>query len=398
MSSSNARILTVNGGSSSIRFALYDTDADMQPGLHGKIDRIGLDGTQLTYADPAGETFGHVDIPVTNHKSSASFLIDWLDNQNALESLQAVGHRIVHGMQHTVPEPITPALLDELYRIAIFVPQHLPHEIELIEAFRERVLTLGQAACFDTAFHAALPRCAAILPIPRRYQNHGIRRYGFHGLSYGYLLEELERLGDSAATSGRVILAHLGNGASMAAVRDGQSIDTSMGFTPASGLPMSTRCGDLDPGMADYLARSEGMSTARFEAMANHESGLLGISELSSDVRDLLAQEQCDTRAAEALAVFCYQAKKWIGAFAASLGGVDTVVFSGGIGENSAAIRERICRGLDFLGIEIDSMRDHADSTIISPDLARVTVRVIPTNEERMLARSTARVFGLYPA
>ncbi len=216
-------------------------------------------------------------------------------------------------MQHTAPELVTQELLDELHRISPYDPDHLPREIELIETFRQRHPKLPQVACFDTAFHRTMPRVAKLLPIPRRYDAKGVQRYGFHGLSYAYLMEELARLGDPAATTGRVILAHLGNGASMAAVRDGKSIDTSMSFTPTSGLVMSTRSGDLDPSLAPYLARTEQMTTEQFYKMVNHKSGLLGVSETSSDMRDLLAQEAHDIRAAEAVALFCYQAKKWIG-------------------------------------------------------------------------------------
>ncbi len=251
-------------------------------------------------------------------------------------------------MKHTEPEMVTKKLLNELRRISPNDPDHLPREIELIEALRQRHPKLPQVACFDTAFHQTMPRVAKLLPIPRRFDAKGVQRYGFHGLSYAYLMEELARLGDPAATKGRVILAHLGNGASLAAVRDGKSIDTSMGFTPTAGLVMSTRSGDLDPGLAPYLARTEQMTTRQFYEMVNHESGLLGISETSSDMRDLLDQETQDVRAAEAVALFCYQAKKWIGSFAAALGGLDTLVFSAGIGENCPSIRARICEGLDL--------------------------------------------------
>jgi acetate kinase len=249
-------------------------------------------------------------------------------------------------------------LLDELHRIRPYDPDHLPREIELIEAFRQRHPKLPQVACFDTAFHQTMPRVAKLLPIPRRFDAKGIQRYGFHGLSYAYLMEELARLGDPAATKGRVILAHLGNGASLAAVRDGKSMDTSMGFTPTAGLVMSTRSGDLDPGLAPYLARTEQMTTKQFYEMVNHESGLLGVSETSSDMRDLLDHEKQDVRAAEAVALFCYQAKKWIGSFAAALGGLDTLVFAGGIGENAPLVRARICEGLGFLGIELNESRN----------------------------------------
>ena len=236
-----------------------------------------------------------------------------------------------------------------------------------------------------------MPRVAKLLPIPRRFDAKGIQRYGFHGLSYAYLMEELARLGDPAAKKGRVILAHLGNGASLAAVRNGKSIDTSMGFTPTAGLVMSTRSGDLDPGLAPYLARTEQMTTQQFYAMVNHQSGLLGISETSSDMRDLCANEATDVRAAEAVALFCYQVKKWIGSFAAALGGLDTLVFAGGIGENAPVVRARICSGLDFLGIQLNESRNTESALAISSDASRIIVRVIRTDEELMIARSVLR-------
>ena len=363
-------ILTVNGGSSSIRFAVYAAAPGMAPDAlakthHGKIDR----------SDAA------------DHRCAVAALLDRLDRSAPSAELAAIGHRIVHGMDHAEPERITPALLGELRRITVYDPEHLPREIELIEALGARFPGLPQIACFDTAFHRTMPAVAARLPIPRRYSQQGVRRYGFHGLSYAYLLEELKRQGDPAATRGRVILAHLGNGASLAAVRDGRSIDTSMGFTPAAGLVMGTRSGDLDPGLAFYFARGEGLDAAQFHAMVNHDSGLRGISETSSDVRDLLARESADSRAAEALALYCYQAKKWIGAYAAALSGLDTLVFSGGVGENAAPIRARICEGLEFLGLELDGERNARGGPMISADRSRVAVRVIRTDEELMIAK-----------
>jgi len=297
-------------------------------------------------------------------------------------------------MKHTQPEIVTSQLLAELHSISPYDPDHLPGEIELIEAFRQRHPKLPQLACFDTAFHQTMPRVAKLLPIPRRFDAKGIQRYGFHGLSYAYLMEELARLGDPAAKTGRVILAHLGNGASMAAVLDGKSIDTSMCFTPTAGLVMSTRSGDLDPGLAPYLARTELMTTQQFYDMVNHKSGLLGVSETSSDMRDLLDREKSDVRAAEAVAIFCYQAKKWIGSYAAALGGVDTFVFAGGIGENAPLIRSRICEGLNFIGIELDESHNVKTAPVISKNSSRVTVRVIRTDEDLMIARSVSRVLG----
>jgi len=271
----------------------------------------------------------------------------------------------------------------------------MPGEILLIEAFRRRFPDLAQVACFDTAFHHGLPRVAQMLPIPRRYEAQGVRRYGFHGLSYAFLMEELARLAGSETARGRVILAHLGSGASLAAVRDATSVDTSMSFTPASGVMMSTRSGDLDPGLVWYLARAQGFDAKRFNEMVNSQSGLLGVSETSSDMRDLLHRETKDVRAAEAVALFCYQTKKWIGAFAAALGGLDTLVFAGGIGENAPTVRARICDGLGFLGIELEEKRNTASEGVISAPASRVAIHVIRTDEELMIAKTVCRVLGL---
>lgn len=391
MKTAAKQILTINGGSSSIKFAIYEVGEPLQRGLDGQVDRIGLSGANLTFRDAKGKPPTSRKINAADHKSAANSLIDWLEAQPEYAFVKAVGHRVVHGMQHTAPELVTQDLLNELHCIRPYDPEHLPREIELIEAFRQRHPQLPQVACFDTAFHRTMPRVAKLLPVPRRFDAKGIQRYGFHGLSYAYLMEELVRLGDPAATKGRVILAHLGNGASLAAVRDGHSIDTSMGFTPTAGLVMSTRSGDLDPGLAPYLARTEQMTTPQFYKMVNHESGLLGISETSSDMRDLLALEAGDVRAAEAVALFCYQAKKWIGSFAAALGGLDTLVFAGGIGENCPAIRSRICEGLDFLGVGLNEPRNAKNEAVISTDTCRAAVRIIRTDEELMIARSVLR-------
>jgi acetate kinase len=387
-------ILTINGGSSSIKFALYQTGEPLKREFLGKVDRIGLSGTNLTFHDPARKQPDSRRLSAVDHKSAANFLMDWLEARPDFASVKAVGHRVVHGMKHMQPEIVTQELLDELHRIRPYDPDHLPREIELIEAFRQRHPKLPQVACFDTAFHRTMPRVAKLLPIPRRFDAKGVQRYGFHGLSYGYLMEELARLGDPAASKGRVILAHLGNGASLAAVRDGKSMDTSMGFTPTAGLVMSTRSGDLDPGLAPYLARTEQMTTKQFYEMVNHKSGLLGVSETSSDMRDLLDHEKEDVRAAEAVGLFCYQAKKWIGSFAAALGGLDTLVFAGGIGENAPLVRTRICEGLSFLGIELNESRNAKNAAVISTDSSRATVRVIRTDEELMIARSVCRIPG----
>ncbi len=384
-------ILTLNGGSSSIKFALYETGASLERTLHGMVDRIGKRDASLT----SGGKHDTQRIAGADYKSAADSLLDWLEKQEGFASVGAVGHRVVHGMRHMEPEVVTPRLVEELHGMEAFDPDHLPGELELIGACGRRRPKLPQVACFDTAFHATMPPVARALAIPRRYRAKGVERYGFHGLSYAYLVEELARRAGPEAAQGRVILAHLGNGASLAAVRGGKSIDTSMGFTPTAGLPMGTRSGDLDPGVAAYLGRSERMSPKEFYDMANHESGLLGVSETSSDMRDLLEREAGDTRAAEAVALFCYQAKKWIGVYAAALGGLDSLVFAGGIGENAAPVRARICEGLGFLGIELDASRNAAGADIISVDDGRVVVRIIRTDEELMIARSVCRILGL---
>lgn len=389
-------VLTINGGSSSIKFALFEVEESLKRILEGSIERIGLpeSSLQVKSLNPADSFSRSVKAP--DHTAAVEVLMDWVEKRSDQEVLAAVGHRVVHGgPEYSEPQIITAEMIAELHRLTPFDPEHLPGEILLAEAFQRHFPDMKQVACFDTAFHHDLPRVAQLLTIPRRYEAQGIRRYGFHGLSYEFLMEELARLGDPAATKGRVILAHLGNGASMAAVRDGKSIDTSMGFTPAAGLVMSTRSGDLDPGLVSFMAQSEQMTAAQFDRMVNRESGLLGVSETSSDMRDLLEHETRDVRAAEAVDLFCYQAKKWIGAYAAALGGLDTLVFAGGIGENALAVRARICAGLEFLGIEIDAKRNATNAGVISTQTGRVVVRVMRTDEEVMIAESVCRILGL---
>ncbi|MGY3090908.1 acetate kinase [Hymenobacter sp. UYAg731] len=381
-------ILVLNGGSSSVKFAVYEPGEIPQRRLHGHLDRIGLPGTQLTVS--AGPEASPTTSPAAaaDPAAAANFLLNWLDRHAVFATLAAVGHRVVYGgPAHQTPEIITPALLADLRQLTAYDPDHLPGEIALMEAVQMRHPQLRQVACFDTAFHQHMPRVAQLLPIPRRFAAQGLRRYGFHGISYAYLLEELGRQAGPAVAHGRVILAHLGSGASLAAVLDGQSQDTSMGFTPAAGLVMGTRPGDLDPGVAAYLLQADRLTPQQFNHLINHESGLLGVSETSSDMRDLLAAQAIDARAADAVALFCYQARKWVGAYAAVLGGLDTLVFAGGIGEHAAEVRARICAGLGFLGVELDMAHNATHAAVISSAASRVTVRIIPTNEERMIAQ-----------
>lgn len=392
-----AYVLVVNGGSSSIRFALYGANQKLCERLVGKIERIGHPNAHFSVNDADGKNIEQRLLNAKTHTEVISFLLDWLADQALLSKVIAVGHRIVHGMQHTQPETITPALVNDLRRFEAFDPEHLPTELEIVAIIQKRCPAVPQIACFDTAFHRNLPQRAKLLPIPRRYQAQGIERYGFHGISYSYLMEELAQQGDAAVKQGKMILAHLGSGASMAAIRDGQCIDTSMGFTPTAGLMMSTRTGDLDPGLYYFLSQSEQLSAAQLQHMMNHESGLLGVSELSADIRDLLDQETHNRSAAEAIELFCYQAQKWLGAFTAALGGLNTLVFTGGIGENAASIRARICAELEFLGINLNAARNANHESIISSNTSKVTVRVMRTNEELMIARSVCRLLHLDP-
>ena len=385
---SHGFILTINGGSSSLKCALFHVGFPLTRVASCRVDRIGFPEGTLTLTDVAGGTSERRTIQAAHHKDCVDPLIAWLEQKVANTDLAAIGHRVVHGgNRYSEPQRLTPEVIDDLRRLSPYDPEHLPAEIELIETLGRRYPMLPQVACFDTAFHRQMPRVARLLPIPRRYDEAGLQRYGFHGLSYAFLMTELRRVAPDEA-NGRIILAHLGNGVSMVAVYRGKGIDTSMGFTPTSGLPMSTRSGDLDPGLLTYLSRTEGMTVDQFHTMVNQQSGLLGLSETSSDIRDLLAHEGSDVRAAEALALFCYQAKKEIGSFAAALGGLNTLVFSGGIGENSAVVRARICEGLEFLGIALDEARNRTGATVISREESGVTVRVIPTDEESEMASS----------
>jgi len=396
MKTANPRILTINGGSSSIKFALFEAGDSLRRILEGGIERIGL--PEATFRVKGLQKTDNFSRPVmaTDHTVAVGILMDWIEERSVRDALTAVGHRVVHGgPKYSEPQRITPKMVEELHRLSPFDPEHLPEEILLTGAFHRRFPHLPQVACFDTAFHHDLPRVARLLPIPRRYEAQGVRRYGFHGLSYAFLMGELTRLAGTEAAQGRVILAHLGSGASLAAVRAGKSVDTSMSFTPTAGVPMGTRSGDLDPGLLWYLAAAEKMNVKQFNEMVNFQSGLLGVSETSSDMQDLLDREMQDVRAAEAVALFCYQVKKWLGAFAAALGGLDTLVFAGGIGEKAPVVRARICDGLEFLGIELDEKQNTANAGIISAAGSRGTVRVIHTDEEWMIASMVCRVLGL---
>lgn len=391
MKYNNQNMLVINGGSSSIKFALYSMDEKLNKILSGQIKRIGFDNPEFTVNNKLNNEKKEIKIDAKNFMEAAEVLIEWLKEHKYFEAIKCIGHRIVHGMEHTRPVIIDDNLLKELYKIVQYDPDHLPAEIKMIELFKKQFPNLLQVACFDTSFHTTLPKVAKTFALPKKYYDEGIKRYGFHGISYSYLMDELRKKNEGEA-KGRIILAHLGNGASLAAVKGGKCLDTSMGLTPAGGIVMSTRSGDMDPGVAWYLMQ-EGLNAEGFNDLINHQSGLLGLSGYSSDMQDLLKHEKDNKEAALAIEIFCYQIKKYIGAYTAALGGLDTLVFSGGIGENATVIRSRICKGFAYLGIEIDEERNNKNKRIISTINSKVTVYVIPTDEEIMIARETRKLY-----
>jgi acetate kinase len=301
----------------------------------------------------------------------------------------AVGHRIVHGGPDCdCPELVTPELEDRLKKLIPLAPLHLPHNLVGIAAVRARRPHLPQIACFDTAFHETLPKLSRMTGLPRDIAGHDIRRYGFHGLSYEFIVDELRRRHGAAVDDERLIVAHLGSGASMAAIRGGRSVETTMGFSTLAGLPMGTRSGDLDPGIILYLIMEKGLSAEMVQHMLYERSGLLGISGASSDMQELLGQQH-RAEVAEAIDYFCGRARAYIGSLAATLGGLDRLVLTGGIGANAPQIRERICEGLEFLGIDLDPARNRNCERTISRDRSKVEVEALPTDEELMIARHT---------
>ncbi len=384
------RILTINSGSSSIKLSLYHMGPSETLLLSGIIKNIGQDGGFFTITKPDGTELveQHLDIP--DHDTALRIFFDWFNHGPEYNDVNAAGHRVVHGGKRYVrPEIVDDNLLHALKALVPLAPDHLPQEIKAIREFRRLHPDLMQVACFDTAFHRSMPEVAQRYALPEDVRRQGVLRYGFHGLSYEYILSELDRAAGAEIARGRVIIAHLGNGASMGAFRNGKSIDTTMGFTPAGGLVMSTRSGDLDPGVLVYLIGEKGLDAPALNRMVNKQAGLLGASGTSSSMKELLDKEPLDARAAAAVELFCYQARKFVGALAAVLGGLDTLIFTGGIGENAPVIRERICRDLQFFGIDLDRDRNLENSSIISRDRSPVAVRVMKTNEELMIARHT---------
>jgi len=388
------RLLTINVGSSSLKAALYRLGPAGAEAVEVRaaVERIGIPDSYLRVADARGTTLLDRSVALPDHTAALDALFAGLQAQHLDEGLRAVGQRVVQGgSQYSAPTLITDEVIGTLRSLVSLDTEHLPQTLSVIEGVRRAYPSLPQVACFDTAFHRQMPRVAQMFALPRDLWEAGVARYGFHGLSYEYVLQELRAL-DGAAADGRVIVAHLGNGASMAAAHHGVGVDTTMGLTPTGGLVMGTRSGDLDPGVLLYLLESRGLDAAALSRLVNKESGLLGVSGSSADMRDLLEREAADPRAAEAVALFCYQARKFLGALVAALGGLDTLVFTAGIGQRSAVIRERICAGLDYLGLQVDPARNAAHAPIISGEASRVVVRVMPTDEDLMIARHTYRV------
>jgi acetate kinase len=384
----------MNRGSSTLKSVLYEAGNHDDLLLSMTIDQAGVSGGRLNIADPRGTTL--LDSPVDSGNADAALevMLAWLGEHGFLSRLVAAGHRLVHGgSQYRDPQRITPEFLHQIEQLVPLDPDHMPAAIRGIQFLSRKFPQLPQVACFDTAFHSSLPKVARMYALPRRFYDQGILRYGFHGLSYEYVMLELHAV-EGGLANGRVIIAHLGSGASMVAVKDGKSVDTSMGFTPLEGLVMGTRSGDVDPGVLLYLLEHKKMSAKAANTVVNKESGLLGVSGTSADMRVLLGKIQQDGRAGEALDLFCYRAKKYIGAYAAVLGGVDILVFAGGIGEHAPIVRKGICDGLDFLGIRLDSAANEANAAVISPAEGRVRVRIIKTNEDLMIVRHVLSVMG----
>jgi len=385
-------ILALNTGSSSIKFSLYESGTHEELLFSGSLTRIGLPEGRFSVMDAEGRYLDCVRVEVADHEAACRQVFSWI-MAHGPGMPDAVGHRVVHGgPRHTAPEKVTPELLDSIAELVPYAPEHLPQALNAIRYATSELPGVFQVACFDTAFHSTMPPVAKLCPIPEEYRREGVQRYGFHGLSYQYILSQLQAEGDPLTRKGRVILAHLGHGASMAAVLDGRSIETTMGFSPAGGLVMSTRTGDLDPGVVLFLLQQGHLDSAGLRDMVNKKSGLLGVSGLSADMRDLLEAEKDNESARLAVELFCYSARKHIGALTAALGGLDMIVFTGGIGFHSPEIRERISAGLDFLGVRLDHEKNMDHPGIISTDESAVVVKVMETNEEVMIVRETRRV------
>jgi acetate kinase len=384
----------MNRGSATLKSTLYEVGARDEALLAISVDYGAATNAHLKITDASGATLLDSSVKSKDSNAALEAIFAWLEKHDYLSRLAAAGHRLVHGgARYTEPQRVTPKFLSALEKLVPLDPDHLPAAIRGIRFMAKKFPRFAQVACFDTAFHSSLPTVAKMYALPRRFYDQGIRRYGFHGLSYEYIVGELRKI-DAKLAAGRAIIAHLGSGASIVALQDGKSMDTSMGFTPLEGLVMSARSGDVDPGLLLYLLAQKKLSATQAGVLLNKQSGLLGVSGSSGDMRTLLQKEARDSHAAEAIDLFCYRAKKYIGAYAAALGGLDALIFTGGIGERAPAIRERICSGLDFLGIRLDGKQNEANAPVISTKESRVNVRVTQTREDLMIVQHVKTVLG----
>ena len=384
-------ILVLNAGSSSIKFSLFaDGGADLQALAGGQVEAI-YTAPRFVAKDAGGRKLSEKQWDTgqpLGHEGALAHIIDWLrDSQADGQRLAAVGHRVVHGgAEFTAPVRLDAAVVAALDKLVPLAPLHQPHNLSPIRELLARAPQLPQVACFDTAMHCTNPPLAQMFALPQELSDAGVRRYGFHGLSYEYIASVLPGI-DPAAAAGRCVVLHLGNGASMCALQGGRSIASTMGFTAVDGLPMGTRCGNLDPGVLIYLMDERGMDARALEKLVYHQSGLLGVSGVSSDMRTLLESQQ--PRAALAVDLFAYRIGRELGSLAAALGGLDAIVFTAGIGERAAPVREKICRAAAWLGVELDEAANAAHGPRISTATSRTRAWVIPTNEELMIARQT---------
>jgi len=379
-----------------LKFAIYEFGDAESICLSGSFEKISLSEGRFHVKNASGNTLNQIDLQIKNHESAVEKLFKWLEtNHYPAEKLDAIGHRFVHGRdKFKSPTIVTPEVIQDLKSFIPLAPDHLPEEIKVVETITKNYSGLVQVLSFDTAFHADMPRVAKTFPLTRQLIEEGVKRYGFHGLSYEYIMEELNRIAVSKVAEERIIIAHLGSGSSMAAVKNGKSIDTTMGFTPTGGLMMSTRPGDLDPGVILYLLQEQKLSPDKINDILNKQAGLLGISDRSSDMKELLEIQKSDNKAGESIELFCYQAKKFLGAMTAALGGLDSLVFTGGIGENAPLIRKLICTDMGFVNIQLDESLNLNNAPVISGDDSSIKVRVIKTNEELMIARHTYKVMS----
>ncbi|MDZ7660952.1 acetate/propionate family kinase [Thiohalophilus sp.] len=384
----NQAILVLNAGSSSIKFGLYTAADSLDLLWRGQVEAIGSAQARLLATQPDGEHIAR-RLETPDHPTALQHLLAWMEEIMGKRTLSAVGHRVVHGgRQFSTPVRITPGVLQQLDDLTSLAPLHQPHNLLGIKLLAQSYPRLPQVACFDTAFHHNIPEVARLFALPRELTEHGICRYGFHGLSYEYIAETLPAH-SGAAADGRVVVAHLGHGVSLCALQHGASIATTMSFSPLDGIPMATRSGALDPSVVFYLQRSMNMSIDEIEQLLNHRAGLLGVSGQSADVRALLESTHPDARLA--LDLFVYHTVRAVGSLAAALGGLDALVFTAGIGEHAIPIRERICRGCEWLGVQLDAGANARHDVQISRPESPVSAWVIPTDEEQMIARHTWR-------